>query len=118
MVVDFGVAKRSSGKRSGAWTTSSSSIRSTSRETTAERDSGVQDSPRRFSIEAPKATTVLLEGEATVENLAGKCSRRIAPGMPENVSAVGVYVYEGLNKGAHLLAQVHSREVERSRQKR
>ena len=38
--------------------------------------------------------------------------------MPENVSAVGVYVYEGLNKGSHLLAQVHPRGGERSRKKR
>jgi 6-pyruvoyltetrahydropterin/6-carboxytetrahydropterin synthase len=71
-----------------------------------------------FTIEAPKSTTVLLTGEATVENLAREVLDRIAPGMPENVSAVGVYVYEGLNKGAHLLAQVHSREVEKSRKKR
>jgi 6-pyruvoyltetrahydropterin/6-carboxytetrahydropterin synthase len=70
-----------------------------------------------FSIVAPKGTTVLLEGEATVENLAGVLLSRIAPRMPENVTAVGVYVYEGLNKGAHLLAKVHSREVERSRRR-
>jgi 6-pyruvoyltetrahydropterin/6-carboxytetrahydropterin synthase len=70
-----------------------------------------------FVIEAPKKTTVLLEGEATVENLARELLSRIVPGLPENVSAVGIYVYEGLNKGTHLLAQVHSREVERSRRK-
>ena len=64
-----------------------------------------------FTITAPKRTTVLLEGEATVENLARQVLSRISPRMPENVSAVGVYVYEGLNKGTHLLAQVHSREV-------
>jgi len=60
-----------------------------------------------FAIQAPKPTTVLLSGEATVENLAKEVISRIAPRMPENVSAVGVYVYEGLNKGSHLLAQIH-----------
>jgi 6-pyruvoyl-tetrahydropterin synthase len=61
-----------------------------------------------FEISAPKATTVLLEGEATVENLANELLERVLPKMPANVSAVGVYVYEGLNKGAHLVAQLHS----------
>jgi len=70
-----------------------------------------------FTITAPKKTTVLLKGEATVENMASELLSRIAPRMPKNVSAVGIYVYEGLNKGAHLLAQVHSREVERRRRK-
>jgi 6-pyruvoyltetrahydropterin/6-carboxytetrahydropterin synthase len=60
-----------------------------------------------FAIQAPKGTTVLLEGEATVENLARELLSRISPRMPENVTAVGVYVYEGLNKGAHILAQLH-----------
>jgi 6-pyruvoyltetrahydropterin/6-carboxytetrahydropterin synthase len=69
----------------------------------------------RFEMEVPGKTTALLEGEATVENLAQELLRRISPGMPENVEAVGVYVYEGLNKGTHLLAQVHAREVERRR---
>jgi 6-pyruvoyltetrahydropterin/6-carboxytetrahydropterin synthase len=69
-----------------------------------------------FAIQAPKPTTVLLSGEATVENLAGEVVSRIAPRMPENVTAVGVYVYEGLNKGSHLLAQIHRNE-ERLRKK-
>lgn len=68
-----------------------------------------------FEMRVPSRTTVLLEGEATVENLAQELLRRIAPRMPDNVEAVGVYVYEGLNKGTHLLAQVHSREAERRR---
>ena len=71
-----------------------------------------------FSITAPKQTTVLLEGEATVENMAKQVLARIAPKMPSNVAAVGVYVYEGLNKGTHLLAQVHSREVGKQRNRR
>jgi 6-pyruvoyltetrahydropterin/6-carboxytetrahydropterin synthase len=71
-----------------------------------------------FKIEAPKGTTVLLDGEATVENLAREVVSRITPKMPGNVTAVGVYVYEGLNKGSHLLAQIHSREGEKRRRTR
>ena len=71
-----------------------------------------------FTIKAPKATTVLLEGEATVENLARVLLERITPAMPGNVSAVGVYVYEGLNKGSHLLAELHNGGAERARKKR
>ncbi|HYB45163.1 MAG TPA: 6-carboxytetrahydropterin synthase [Nitrososphaerales archaeon] len=71
-----------------------------------------------FAIKAPRATTVLLDGEATVENLSRVLLERIAPAMPENVSAVGVYVYEGLNKGSHLLAQLHSGGAGRARRKR
>jgi 6-pyruvoyltetrahydropterin/6-carboxytetrahydropterin synthase len=68
-----------------------------------------------FEMRVPSDTTVLLKGEATVENLAQELLRRIASKMPANVEAVGVYVYEGLNKGTHLLAQVHEREAERRR---
>ena len=71
-----------------------------------------------FIIKAPKATTVLLDGEATVENLSKVLLERITPAMPENVSAVGVYVYEGLNKGSHLLAELHNSGAERARKKR
>jgi 6-pyruvoyltetrahydropterin/6-carboxytetrahydropterin synthase len=71
-----------------------------------------------FEMRVPVSTTVLLEEEATVENLAQELLRRIAPGMPGNVESVGVYVYEGLNKGTHLLAQVHRREVERGIEKK
>jgi 6-pyruvoyltetrahydropterin/6-carboxytetrahydropterin synthase len=70
-----------------------------------------------FSLHVPKDTTVLLDGEATVENLAQELLRRIAPKMPENVEAVGVYVYEGLNKGTHLLARLHGRRVETRRKR-
>jgi 6-pyruvoyltetrahydropterin/6-carboxytetrahydropterin synthase len=71
-----------------------------------------------FKIEAPRATTVLLSGEATVENLAREILGRIANRMPDNVTAVGVYVYEGLNKGSHLLAQIHQGGVGTRRGKR
>ena len=56
--------------------------------------------------------------EATVENLAQELITRIAPKMPDNIRAVGVYVYEGLNKGTHLLAEVHRREGEKRRRTR
>ncbi len=71
-----------------------------------------------FDLKVPIATTVLLNGEATVENLAQELLDRIAPRMPPKVTAVGVYVYEGLNKGTHLLAQIHRREGEKARRKR
>jgi hypothetical protein len=35
--------------------------------------------------------------------------------MPENITAVGVYVYEGLNKGSYILAQLHHRGVDSRR---
>jgi len=70
-----------------------------------------------FSLHVPRDTTVLLDGEATVENLAQELLRRIAPKMPENVEAVGVYVYEGLNKGTHLLAHLHGRGAEARRKR-
>jgi 6-pyruvoyltetrahydropterin/6-carboxytetrahydropterin synthase len=71
-----------------------------------------------FAIQAPKGTTVLLDGEATVENLAKEVLSRIAPRLPPNVTAVGVYVYEGMNKGSHLLAQLHQGRRERARRRR
>ena len=71
-----------------------------------------------FEIRAPRATTVLLEGEATVENLAREVLSRVSPRMPDNVTAVGVYVYEGLNKGSHLLAQIHQGGQRGPRRKR
>ena len=71
-----------------------------------------------FAIRAPRQTTVTLRGEASVENLAKEVLGRIAPKMPANVSAVGVYVYEGLNKGSHLLAKLHQDGATSRRKKR
>ncbi len=71
-----------------------------------------------FAIRAPRDTTVLLQGEASVENLAKEVLARIAPKMPKNVSAVGVYVYEGLNKGSHILAKLHQEGVPGPRKRR
>jgi 6-pyruvoyltetrahydropterin/6-carboxytetrahydropterin synthase len=51
-------------------------------------------------------TTFLLSGEATVENLSTEIIKLLAPKMPPNVEALGVYVYEGVNKGAHIIAEI------------
>lgn len=71
-----------------------------------------------FGIRAPRGTTVLLPEEATVENLAKEVLNRITPKMPKNVTAVGVYVYEGLNKGSHILAKIHQDGARPTRRKR
>jgi 6-pyruvoyltetrahydropterin/6-carboxytetrahydropterin synthase len=71
-----------------------------------------------FAIRAPKGTTVMMKGEATVENLAKEVLGRITLKMPENVTSVGVYVYEGLNKGSHILAKLHQDGARARRKKR
>ena len=71
-----------------------------------------------FAIKAPRGTTVMLQGEATVENLAKEVLGSIVPRMPKNVTAVGVYVYEGLNKGSHILAKLHQDGAGSQRRKR
>ncbi len=65
------------------------------------------DGPRgTFNLQMPKDTTYLLKGEATVENLATEIIRLLAPRMPPNVEAVGVYIYEGYNKGSHIITKI------------
>lgn len=59
-----------------------------------------------FNLQLPKMTTYMLSGEATVENLSSEIIRLLAPRMPQNVQALGVYIYEGVNKGAHIIAGV------------
>ena len=59
-----------------------------------------------FDLQVPKNTTYLLEGEATVENLSTEIIKLLIPKMPENIEAVGVYIYEGYNKGAHILSHI------------
>jgi 6-pyruvoyltetrahydropterin/6-carboxytetrahydropterin synthase len=59
-----------------------------------------------FRLQLPKPTTFLLSGEATVETLSSEIIRLMAPKMPENVEALGVYVYEGVNKGAHIISEL------------
>lgn len=65
------------------------------------------DGPKgAFDLQLPKHTTCLLEGEVTVENLAAEMIRRMAPTLPKNVDGVGVYIYEGYNKGAHIISRI------------
>jgi 6-pyruvoyltetrahydropterin/6-carboxytetrahydropterin synthase len=59
-----------------------------------------------FSLQLPKSTTYMLSGEATVESLSSEIIKLLAPKMPQNVEALGVYIYEGINKGAHIIAGV------------
>ncbi len=59
-----------------------------------------------FSLQLPKATTFLLPGEATVENLSTEIIKLLAPKMPPTVEALGIYIYEGVNKGAHIIAEI------------
>jgi len=59
-----------------------------------------------FELQVPKDTTYLLEGEATVENLSTEIIKILVPKLPKNVEAVGVYIYEGYNKGAHIISQI------------
>jgi 6-pyruvoyltetrahydropterin/6-carboxytetrahydropterin synthase len=59
-----------------------------------------------FSLQLPKSTTYMLSGEATVEGLSSEIIKLLAPKMPQNVEALGVYIYEGINKGAHIIAGV------------
>ena len=59
-----------------------------------------------FELQVPKNTTYLLEGEATVENLSSELIKLLAPKMPANVEAVGVYIYEGYNKGSHIISNI------------
>lgn len=63
-----------------------------------------------FNLQLPKMTTWLMPGEATVENLSTEIIRLLAPRMPPNVEALGVYIYEGVNKGAHIIAGVGKKE--------
>lgn len=59
-----------------------------------------------FDLQMPKSTVYLLSDEATVENLSKEIIKILAPKMPKNIDALGVYIYEGVNKGAHLLAEL------------
>lgn len=63
-----------------------------------------------FSLQLPKSTTYMLSGEATVEKLSSEIIRLLAPKMPQNVEALGVYIYEGINKGAHIIAGVNKEQ--------
>lgn len=65
------------------------------------------DGPKgSFDLRVPRHTTYLLEGEATVENLSTELIKVLAPKLPKNVEAVGVYIYEGYNKGSHIISDI------------
>ena len=65
------------------------------------------DGPKgRFDLQVPAHTTYLLRGEATVENLSTEIIRLLESGLPDNVEGVGVYIYEGYNKGSHMISRV------------
>ena len=64
-----------------------------------------------FDLKMPKNTTYLLEGEATVENLSTEIIKMLSNKMPDNVQAIGVYIYEGVNKGAHILADIKNKQL-------
>lgn len=65
------------------------------------------DGPRgTFDLQIPKDTAYLLRGEATVENLSTELIRLLEPKLPHNVEAVGVYIYEGYNKGSHIISNI------------
>lgn len=69
------------------------------------------DGPKgRFELQVPKDTAYLLDGEATVETLSGELIKILAPELPKNVEAVGVYIYEGYNKGSHIISNIAQRE--------
>ena len=59
-----------------------------------------------FDLRVPKNTTYLLKGEATVENLSIEIIKLLEPRLPSNVEAVGVYIYEGYNKGSHIISSI------------
>jgi 6-pyruvoyltetrahydropterin/6-carboxytetrahydropterin synthase len=59
-----------------------------------------------FNLQLPKLTTYLIPGEATVENLSSEIIKLLTPKVPSNIEALGVYVYEGSNKGAHIIAKI------------
>ena len=63
-----------------------------------------------FDLQVPKMTTYLLTGEATVETLSTEIIKLLAPKMPSNVQALGVYVYEGVNKGSHIIAELGKKD--------
>ena len=65
------------------------------------------DGPKgKFNLQMPKNTTYLLGGEATVENLSTEIVRMLSQKLPKNVEAIGVYIYEGFNKGAHIISNI------------
>ncbi len=59
-----------------------------------------------FQLQLPRSTTYMMSDEATVENLSKEILKLLIPKMPSNIEALGVYIYEGVNKGAHILSNI------------
>ncbi|ABK77693.1 6-pyruvoyl-tetrahydropterin synthase [Cenarchaeum symbiosum A] len=59
-----------------------------------------------FHLTIPVDTAYLLPGEATVESLSSELIRLLEPELPPNIEAVGVYIYEGYNKGSHIVSRI------------
>jgi len=59
-----------------------------------------------FDLKVPKHTTFMVDGEATAENLAKIIIELIAERMPNNINAIGVYIYEGVSKSAHIVSRI------------
>lgn len=53
-----------------------------------------------IELDVPKEHVILLEGEATSENIAQEVSRELLKHLPLQVKAVKAYFFEGANKGA------------------
>jgi len=54
----------------------------------------------RIEIDVPKEHLVILEGEATSENIVNELSRRLMESLPVEVVAIKAFFFEGTNKGA------------------
>lgn len=59
-----------------------------------------------FDLKVPRTSVFLMDGEATIENLADTVLKLLTPKMPKQVQGIGVYIYEGLNKGSHIIASL------------
>jgi len=107
LLVDFGEAKRIIREAVGAFDhkffINEKYLRS---EDGAHYRIGFEGPKGTFDLQVPKHTAYLLKGEATVENLATELIKILSPMLPANVEAVGVYIYEGYNKGSHIISNV------------
>ncbi len=107
LLVDFGEAKRIIKKAIGAFDhkffINEKYLRS---EDGTHYRIGFEGPKGTFDLQIPIHTTYLLRGEATVENLATELIKILSPMLPACVEAVGVYIYEGYNKGSHIISRV------------
>ncbi len=62
----------------------------------------------RFSMDIPDHAIYIIDGEATVENIGREILRLLMPKMPSNIDAIGIYIYEGVSKGAHLISMLYN----------